>query len=125
MAESIAKLSNYRQSPRKVRLIADAVRGKHVDHALALLSSMPKRGAEPIAKLIQSAAASAQLNKGISTSDLIIEKIEVGGGLVFRRMMPRARGRGALIRKKTSHVTLALGRPANPKKKSFGMAQDK
>lgn len=114
MATATAKLSNYRQAPRKVRLIADLVRGKSAERALALLSMLPKRGAEPMAKLIKSAVANA---KDVSASELYISKIEVNGGIVFKRMMPRARGRGAQILKRTSHITLSLDKKA-PKKKA-------
>ena len=110
MATSVAQLKNYRQSPRKVRLVADLVRGKNVEHALALLSMLPKRASEPMDKLLRSAVA----NAGVSAIELFVEKIEVNGGLTFRRMMPRARGRGSMIKKKTSHVTVSLN-AAKPK----------
>lgn len=104
-----ASLKNYRQSPRKVRLVADLVRGKRTEQALAALSMLPKRASEPMQKLIKSAVANAQhLNEGSTASDFVISKIEVNGGIVFKRMMPRARGRGAPIKKKTSIVTLTL-----------------
>lgn len=106
MAEGTAQLSNYRQSPRKVRLIADMVRGKRVVNALATLEMMPKRAAAPLAKLIRSAAANARtLGAG---EDLYISKIEVGQGIVFRRSMPRARGSASLIKKKASHIKIEL-----------------
>lgn len=109
MANTTASLKNYRQSPRKVRLIADLVRGKRAEHALALLSMLPKRGSDPMAKLIKSAMANAQhADEGSSVGDLVIAKIEVNGGIVFKRMMPRARGRGAAIKKKTSIITMTL-----------------
>lgn len=119
MAQATAQLLNYHQSPRKVRLIADLVRGKSVDRALALLMTLPKRGAEPMEKLVRSAIANA-VQQGATASDLVIEKIEVNGGIVFKRSMPRARGRSAPIRKKTSRVTLALGHKSNktPKQSS-------
>jgi large subunit ribosomal protein L22 len=106
MSVSSAHLKNYRQSPRKVRLIADLMRGKTVEHALNLLSMLPKRGSEPMAKLLRSALANA---KGASSTDLFVEKIEVNGGIVFKRMMPRARGRASAIKKKSSHITVSLG----------------
>ena len=112
MTASTATLSNYRQAPRKVRLIADLVRGKSVQHALALLTMLPKRGSEPMSKLIRSAASNT---KDVSAADLYISKIEVNGGMVFKRMMPRARGKGAQIRKRTSHITLSLARKTNNK----------
>ena len=115
MTEATASLSNYRQAPRKVRLVADLVRGKSVDRALALLSTLPKRASGPMHKLITSAVANAQSTKGIPASELMIAKIEVNGGIVFKRSMPRARGRASAIRKKTSHINLVLGRKAAPK----------
>ena len=109
MAASTAQLKNYRQSPRKVRLVADLVRGKNVEHALALLSTLPKRASEPMEKLLRSAVA----NSGATAGELYVDKIEVNGGIIFRRMMPRARGRGAMVKKKSSHITIAL-RDAKP-----------
>ncbi|OGC86806.1 50S ribosomal protein L22 [Candidatus Adlerbacteria bacterium RIFCSPHIGHO2_02_FULL_54_18] len=103
---STATLRNYRQAPRKVRLIADLVRGKSAARALALLSMLPKRGAEPMAKLIKSAVSNAK----VEAAELYIQKIEVNGGVVFKRQMPRARGRASLIKKKTSHITLSLSK---------------
>ena len=115
MTISSATLSNYRQAPRKVRLIADLVRGKSTQHALALLTMLPKRGSEPMAKLIKSAIANA---KDVPAADLYISKIEVNGGIVFKRSMPRARGRAAQILKRTSHITLSLDKKAPKKDKA-------
>lgn len=115
MTASSAKLTNYRQAPRKVRLIADLVRGKSAEHALALLSMLPKRGAEPMAKLIKSAVANA---KDLSAADLYISSIQVNGGVVLKRSMPRARGRASQILKRTSHVTLSLAKKAPKKEKA-------
>ncbi len=109
MTDATAKLTNYRASPRKVRLVADLVRGLSVEHALAQLSLLPKRASEPLQKLIRSAAA----NVKVSQKDLYISAIQVNGGVVFKRMMPRARGRGAQILKRTSHVTLTLSGKAD------------
>jgi large subunit ribosomal protein L22 len=106
MADATAKLSNYRQAPRKVRLVADLVRGKSATRALMLLESLPKRASEPMAKLIRSAVS----NAGAGADELYISKIAVNGGIVFKRMMPRARGRGAQILKRTSHITLELSK---------------
>ena len=116
MTDATAKLSNYRQSPRKVRLIADLIRGKSVERALALLSTLPKRGSGPMAGLLQSAVANAGA-KGMPASELYISTIQVNGGLVFKRSMPRARGRASAIRKKTSHITLGLSKKVAPKVK--------
>jgi large subunit ribosomal protein L22 len=112
MTASTAKLSNYHQAPRKVRLVADLVRGKSAERALAVLSVLPKRAGEPMAKLIKSAVSNA---KDASAADLYISKIEVNGGMVFKRILPRARGKGAQIKKRTSHITLSLSQKAKPK----------
>lgn len=88
-------------------MVADLVRGKNVHSALSELQFLPKRAAEPMAKLIRSALASAK-GKGLSQDELIISRIEVNQGVVFKRFMPRARGRATPIRKKTSHITLEL-----------------
>ncbi len=109
MAESKASLSNYRQSPRKVRLIADLIRGKSAEQAINILGLLPKRGAEPMMKLVKSAVANA---KEGDASQLFISSIQVNGGVVFKRMMPRARGRGFPIKKKTSLITMELSQKA-------------
>ncbi len=118
MTDSSAKLSNYRQAPRKVRLVADLVRGKRVDRALALLDVLPKRASEAIQKLIRSAVSNA---KSGTAESLVISKIALNGGAVMKRHMPRARGRASLIKKKSSHITLELSsikpiaqKPASP-----------
>lgn len=115
METSTAKLSNYRQAPRKVRIVADLIRGKGAQHAINLLSVLPKRAGEPMMKLVQSAVANA---KDVSAADLYISSIQVNGGIVFKRMMPRARGRGAQILKRTSHITLALSKKVAKKEKA-------
>ncbi len=102
-----ASLSNYRQSPRKVRLVANAVKGKSVADADITLSYLVKRGAEPIQKLIKSAAANAAIT-GADVSTLMVQNIEVNKGLVLKRSMPRAQGRATPINKRTSHVTVTL-----------------
>lgn len=107
MAEAFAKLSNYRQAPRKVRLVADMVRGKRVADALNALAFLPKRASEPMQKLVRSALANARA-KGMTEDILVISRIEVGQGIVFKRFMPRARGKASPIRKKTSHITVHL-----------------
>ena len=118
MAETSATLSNYRQAPRKVGLIAGLIRNKPAAHALLELSHLPKRASEPMAKLIRSAISNARA-KGMNADELVVSRIEVGKGIVFRRIMPRARGKGAMIRKKTTNITLTLAeRPRKAKKAS-------
>ncbi len=111
-----ATLTNYRQSPRKIRLIAGAVKGKSVAVADAILAHMPKRGAEPMQKLLKSAVANA-VSTGADVATLVVENMTVNKGLVMKRFMPRAMGVAKPIRHRTSHVavTLATKAPKAPK----------
>lgn len=110
-----AVLKNYRQAPRKVRLIADLVRGQKVDKALNQLNFVDKRAAGPFAKVISSALANAK-NKGVDTDGLIISKVTVDEGVTYKRFMPRARGSASRINKRNSHITVELGRKSDSKK---------
>lgn len=101
-------LKNYRQSPRKVRLVADAVRGKKVDVALRNLAFITKRATDPIAKLINSAVSNAKNNFNIDAENLVIKDIQVNKGITLKRIMPRARGTAFRINKRSSHVSLTL-----------------
>lgn len=101
-------LKNYRQSPRKVRLVADAVRGKKVAVALRDLAFITKRATDPIAKLIESAVANAKNNFNADVENLFIKEIQVNKGIVLKRIMPRARGSAARINKRSSHVSITL-----------------
>lgn len=102
-----AILGNYNQSPRKVRLVTELVKGKKVPQALAALAFLPKRAAEPIKKLIQSAAANAKAN-GAKPEDLTVKSIIVENAGQMVRYMPRAFGRATPIRRKKSRVLLTL-----------------
>ena len=102
-----AFLKNYHQSPRKVRLVADLVRGKSVTDALAQLKFTPKRASEAVAKLIASAVANAG-QQGVSADILTISKITVDEGPTMKRFRPRARGMAARILKRTSQVNIEL-----------------
>jgi large subunit ribosomal protein L22 len=116
-----ASLTNYRQSPRKVRLITEAVKGKRVTDADVVLAYMPKRGAEPIQKLIKSATSNA-LNLGATLENLVIVNITVNKGFVIKRSMPRAMGVAKPINKRTSHVDVTLAEVA-PKEKTLRKTQ--
>lgn len=100
-----AKLSNYRQSPRKVRLVTDLMKGKKVSDALVALTFVPKKASLPVEKLIRSALANAG---GKDAANLVISNIEVNEGTVLKRIMPRARGSASRINKRNSHVTVTL-----------------
>lgn len=110
-----ASLNNYRQSPRKVRLVASALKGKTVPVALATISFIDKAASGPLKKLIQSAAANAK-NLGLEPANLVIKDFRVDAGTVLKRMMPRARGSSAPIKKRTSHVLLTLAEKPAAKK---------
>ena len=107
-----AKLNNYRQSPRKVRLVANLVKGKKVSDALTLLQFAGKRAASPLSTLISSAVANAKNNFNISKDNLYITELRVDKGVVLKRSRPRARGSAFPIRKHTSHVVLVLAEKA-------------
>ena len=102
-----AFLKNYRQSPRKVRLLADLVRGKKVKKALAVLSFANKRSAEPFMKVLNSAVANAKV-QGKSADVLFVKHVVVDKGLTTKRFMPRARGSASTINRRSSHITIEL-----------------
>lgn len=107
--EIIAKLNYYRMAPRKVRLVAGLIRGKKVNEVLAQLAFVGKRSAPDMAKLLKSAISNAKNNFKIKDEqNLYIKKITVDEGPTLKRYMPRARGRAAMIRKRTSHITVVL-----------------
>jgi large subunit ribosomal protein L22 len=109
--EAIAKLNNYPTGPRKMRLLADVVRGMEVEKALAILEFHPQHNAVPLAKLLKSAISNwEQKNDGASAADssLILKTIFVDGGRVIKRMRPAPQGRGYKIRKRSNHVTIIV-----------------
>lgn len=110
-----ATLKSHNQTPRKVRLVTDLVKGKKVPAALAVLQFLPKRAAEPIMKLIKSAAANAK-EKGENPDDMTIQSIIVEGAGMLKKYMPRAMGRATLIRRRKSRVIVSLA-PSVPAKK--------
>ena len=99
-----AVLKNYRQSPRKVRLLATLIQGKNAEIALNQLKHFIKRGALPMQKLLLSAVA----NSGKSAKELLVKSATVDKGLVMKRFKPRAFGRAAQILKKSSHIAIQL-----------------
>ena len=118
-----ASISNYKQSPRKVRLIANLVKGKRVSVALTELAFLAKRGALPVKKLIDSAVANAINNLGIASDNLYIKEIRVDKGIVMHRRMPRARGSAFPIKKRTSHLIVVLAeKEAKKEKKAVKVA---
>ena len=117
-----AFLKNYRQSPRKVRLVADTVRGKKIKDAQVILDFMPKRAALPIKKLLDSAIANAKVN-GESLETLVVKEISVQKGIVAHRWMPKWRGMAHAIKKRSSHVKIVLEQGKPSKKEAYKAAQ--
>jgi len=111
--DATAKLSNYRVSPQKARLLANQIRGKGVDDALTTLDLSTKRFAGPLAKLVRSALANAEEKNdrdkaGIDIDNLVVETITVDRGPSMWRIRARAQGRAAWINKRTSNVRVVL-----------------
>ena len=105
MASATAHLSNYRQSPRKVRVVANLIRGKSVPFVLNELSFLPKRSGLPIKKLIESAVANTN---GADVATLYLSEITINQGVTGRRFMPRARGSMGKINKRSSHIAVMV-----------------
>ena len=106
-----AELRNYNQSPRKVRLVTDLVKGKTIPQALTALTFLPKRAALPVKKLIDSAVANAKAKGGLTADDvakLKVKNITVDSDGMMVRYMPRAQGRATPIRRRKSRVSITL-----------------
>jgi len=104
-----AVLKGVRLSPQKARLVADLVRGKKVDQALNILTFCPKKGADIIKKVVESAIANAEHNEGADIDELRISTIYVDKGIVYKRIRARAKGRAGRIIKPTCHITVTVG----------------
>lgn len=105
---TIAKHRFARISPQKCRLVADQIRGLPVDKALNTLTFSTKKGAHLVKKVLESAIANAEHNDGADIDELRVTEIRVDQGPTMKRMMPRAKGRGAPILKRTSHITITV-----------------
>ncbi len=116
MAIAKATLSNFRQAPRKMRLVANAVRGKKVTEVLVNLDFVAKKASAPIKTLILSALANAKA-QDIATDNLIVKVIKVDSGATLYRRQPAAQGNAHPIRKRTSAIYIELGEPAVSNKK--------
>ena len=107
--EAVAKLRNYPTSPRKMRLLADLIRGMSVEKALAELEHNAKHPAVPLRKLVLSAINNwKQGNEGGDESALVVKTIMVDGARVLKRMRPAPQGRGYRIKKRSNHVTVIV-----------------
>lgn len=103
-----AKLKYARISAQKARLVADQIRGQHVEQALNTLAFSTKKGAGLIKKVLESAIANAEHNAGADIDVLRVESIQVNEGPTMKRIMPRAKGRANRIMKRTSHISLTV-----------------
>lgn len=106
--EVAAKLKGARISAQKARLVADQIRGKSVGEALNYLAFSPKKGAEIVKKVLESAIANAEHNEGADVDDLRVSTIFVDEGMTMKRIMPRAKGRADRILKRTCHITVKV-----------------
>jgi len=117
-----ASLKNYHQSPRKVRLVADLVRGKRVDRALSSLAFLTKSAALPIKSVIEAAVSSAGSDARQRLDHYFVKEIRVDEGVTLKRHMPRARGSAFPIRKRLSHISISLA--DNNREQILRQAQD-
>jgi large subunit ribosomal protein L22 len=107
--EAVAKLRNYPTSPRKMRLLADEIRGLNVEKAVALLEHHPQHSATPLRKLVMSAVSNwRQKNDGSDVSGLVVKTIFVDGARTIKRMLPAPQGRAYRMRKRSNHVTVIV-----------------
>jgi large subunit ribosomal protein L22 len=113
MTQVIAKLNHLHIAPRKVRLVANAIKGLSINEAEAQLLFRPQRSSEPLLKLLRSAIANAKNNQKLNPDTLFVQSIKVDQGPTMKRFLPRAMGRATPIHKKTSHVVIVLGEKTN------------
>ncbi len=109
--EAVAKLNNVPTSPRKMRVVADLVRGQRVNHALNILKFEAKQGAARIEKLVLSAISNWEIkneDQKLEEADLYIKSIYVDSGRILKRLRPAPQGRAHRIRKRSNHVTLIV-----------------
>jgi len=106
--EAKATLNYARISSRKVKIVADLIRGKNVDEALAIVKFTPKASSEIIEKLLKSAIANAENNHNMKQNNLYVAEIYANQGPTLKRIRPAAKGSAVRIRKRTSHITIVL-----------------
>lgn len=108
MQQAKAHARYIRIAPRKVRLVIDLIRGKHVGEAISILRHTPKAASPVVEKLLNSAIANAEHNHSMNPDKLVITEAYVNEGPIIKRFRPRAQGRAARINKRTSHITVVL-----------------
>lgn len=122
MKQITAKLNYLHVAPRKVRLVAQALKGLTLNEAEAQLMFRVQRSSEPLLKLLRSAAANAKNNYRLNPEKLVVASVRVDQGPMIKRFLPRAMGRATPIQKKMSHVTLVLSEKENVKPSRFQIA---
>lgn len=109
--EAIATARFIRMSPTKARQVVDLIRGRHIDDARRVLAFTSKAATEPVAKVLESAVANAEHNRGLIPDELMVVRTWVDEGPTLKRFRPRAMGRATRIRKRTCHISVVVGRP--------------
>lgn len=117
-----AKLKNLHIAPRKVRLVANLIKGMPVNEALAQLLVVTSRSADPIVKLLRSAISNARIS-GMKVDNLVVKTIFVDQGAMMKRILPRAQGRATPIQKKMSHITIILAESTSVKPNRFDLTK--
>ena len=110
--EAIATAKYIRMSPTKARQVVDLIRGRHVDEARRVLKFTPRGAALPVGKVLESAIANAEHNRGLPADELVVVRAWADEGPTLRRFRPRAQGRATRIRKRTCHISVVVGRPS-------------
>ena len=108
MMETKATLRGVRLSAQKGRLVADLIRGKHADEALDILKYQPQRGARLLEKVLKSALGNAEDRRAQNLQNLVVVDVRIDGGPMFKRIRPRARGMAFMIKKRMSHIRVAV-----------------
>lgn len=109
--EALATARYIRMSPTKVRQVVDLIRGRHVDDARRVLKFAVRGATTPVAKVLESAIANAEHNRGLPGDELVVVRAWVDEGPTLKRFRPRALGRATRIRKRTCHISVVVGRP--------------
>ena len=103
-----AVLRSFRESPRRVRMVADMIRGKRVEDALSILRFQQRKAAKMLTKVLNSAIANATENDKADADQLVVSRVNIDGGTVQKRFMPRSMGRANRLNRRTSHVTVVV-----------------
>lgn len=110
MARAI--LRNFRESPRRVRMVAGMIRGRSVADALAILTLQQRKAAKMLSKVVRSAVANATENEKADADKLVVTSVAIDGGTIQKRWLPRSMGRANRLNRRTSHVTVVVDLPA-------------